>query len=211
MTSIWIDAGMYLGMFDAWQATQVQPQNLIVSRDGINFIHVFDGKPVIELGRPGEWDAGWTSPVNIPVIFKDEIRMYYSGGPRTIGAYATDWRMLPMQTGLARLRQDGFVSLDVVEGRSRGTFETLPIPSPARSLVLYVNADGLARGQGRIRVEVLRDGQVVASSSAVTEEGVRRPVVWREGSALPVPAGTLRLRFILEGTARIYSFTVSAS
>jgi hypothetical protein len=119
--------------------------------------------------------------------------------------------MLPMQTGLASLRRDGFVSLDVEEGRSRGTFETLPLQSSGRSLTLYVNADGLVHGKGRIRVEVLRDGQVFASSSAVTEEGVRRPVVSREGSALPVAEGTLRLRFILEGTARIYSFTVSAN
>ena len=56
LTSVWPYAGLYLGMFDIWGPDQLTPQQLIASRDGVNFVHVFDGQPVIELGKEGEWD-----------------------------------------------------------------------------------------------------------------------------------------------------------
>jgi hypothetical protein len=72
-----------------------------------------------------------------------------------------------------------------------------------------VNADGLARGSGRISVDLLRGGEVLATSNAVTEDGVATPVRWPVGgSRLRMPeSGQLRLRFRLEGEARLYSFT----
>jgi hypothetical protein len=207
MISIWIDAGMYVGMFDAWQPTQVQPQQLVASRDGVNFVHVFDGTPVIALGAAGSWDAGWTSPINVPVRYGDELRMYYSGGPETIGPNGTAWRRRPMQTGLATVRRDGFVSLDVAEGRTRGAVETVPLRSTGIPLRLEVNADGLGGGRGRITVEVVSGAEVLAASRPVVDDGVRRSVEWPAGSAIALPDAPVRLRFRLEGAARLYSFT----
>ena len=206
--SVWIDAGMYLGMFDVWDAMQLSPQQLVVSRDGRNFVHVFDGSFAIELGDPGTWDEGWISPINVPIAVGDELWNYYSGGPVTIGPFH-DWNTLPMYTGLATIRRDGFVSLDVQKGRSAGWFKTLPLKPGAEVLSLEVNADGLARGAGRISVDLLRGGEVLATSNAVTEDGVATPVRWPVGgSRLRMPeSGQLRLRFRLEGEARLYSFT----
>ena len=206
--SVWIDAGLYLGMFDVWDAMQLSPQQLVVGRDGRNFVHVFDGSFAIELGEPETWDEGWVSPINVPIAVGDELWIYYSGGPVTIGPFH-DWNTLPMATGLATIRQDGFVSLDVQEGRPSGWFTTLPLAQRSESLNLAVNADGLAGGAGRIIVELLRGQEVLANSNTITEEGVATPVQWPlGGSQLSLPAsGQLRLRFRLEGEARLYSFT----
>ena len=209
LTSVWIDGQMYVGMIDAWQPTQVQPQQLIASRDGVNFVYVFDGKHVIELGEPGAWDGGWTSSVNVPVVVGDELWMYYSGSPQTIGGYRRRWVSEPMSTGLATIRRDGFVSLDVEDGREEGSFETIPVELTGRPMRLGVNAAGLSGGKGSIRVEVLDGDRVVATSHALTADGVRVPVSWQPGGrSLTLPQKSVRLRFRLEGRARIYSFTL---
>lgn len=187
MISVWIEEGMYLGLVDSWQHTQVQPQYLMASRDGVNIFHVFDGRAAIELGKSGAWDSGWISPVNVPVMVGDEIWVYYSGGPRTIGGHYEDWYDLPMQTGLATIRRDGFVSLDVEEGKASGWFSTIPLRPRGNDLALELNADGLSRGVGRILVDLLADGEVVATSHAVTEDGVHIAIHWEKGERLPLP------------------------
>ena len=208
LISVWIDAGMYLGLVDCWQRTHVQPQYLMASRDGVNFFHIFDGHAAIELGEPGSWDAAWVAPVNVPLMRGDEMWVYYSGGPVTIGGQVDQWNEVRMQTGLATIRRDGFVSLDVEEGRPAGSFVTIPWQHDGGDLSLELNADGLnSVGGGRIRVELLSDERVVATSDAVTTDGVRLPVDWPQGRRLPLRPGRLRLRFRLEGGARLYSFT----
>jgi hypothetical protein len=210
MTSVWPYGGLYIGMFDVWDALQRMPQQLIASRDGRNFVHVFDGRGVIELGKPGEWDAGWTSPVNVPIEVGDEIWYYYSGNAAPIG-FLTDFVYTPMGTGLATIRRDGFVSLDLAAGRSAGSVTSIPFRADAggRPLALEVNAEGLGGGKGRIAVEVLEGDAVAAASNWLSEEGVRLPVVWPEqGGVLRLQAGkTYRLRVRLEGAARLYSFS----
>ncbi len=207
MISVWIEAGMYLGLVDCWQHTQVQPQYLMASRDGVNFFHVFDGQAAIELGKQGTWDSGWISPTNVPVMVGDEIWVYYSGGPRTIGGHYEEWYDMPMQTGLATIRRDGFVSLDVQEGKTSGSFSTIPLKPSGRDLALELNAEGLSERGGRIRVDLLADDEVVATSHAVTEDGVHIPILWETGKRLTLSQGLLRLRFRLEGEATLYSFT----
>ena len=207
MISVWIEAGMYLGLVDCWQHTQVQPQYLMASRDGVNFFHVFDGQAAIELGKLGAWDAGWISPTNVPVMVGDEIWVYYSGGPRTIGGHSDEWYDLPMQTGLATIRRDGFVSLDVREGKANGSFSTIPLRPSGSDLALELNADGLSQGAGRILVDLVSDGDVVGTNHAATEDGVHVPVLWETGKRLMLSPGLLRLRFRLEGEAALYSFT----
>ena len=209
LTSVWLDGGMYPGMFDIWGPDHRMPQQLIVSRDGLNFVHVFDGKPVIELGRDGEWDAGWVSPVNVPLEVDGEFRIYYSGSATTIGWFH-DWIHTPMHTGLATIRRDGFVSLDVAEGSESGSWTTIPLKPRGAPLELELNATGLDRGRGRILVELLRGDRIVARSNAVTGDGIATPVTWPYGGkqlGLPTGGDPLRLRFHLEGRARLYSFS----
>ncbi|MBB75709.1 MAG: hypothetical protein CMJ75_14485 [Planctomycetaceae bacterium] len=212
LISVWIDAGMYLGLVDCWQRTQVQPQYLMGSRDGVNFFHVFDGQAAIELGAPGSWDAAWVAPVNVPLMRGDEMWVYYSGGPVTIGGQVDRWNDVRMQTGLATIRRDGFVSLDVAEGRANGSFTTIPWQHTGGELSLELNADGLnPMGGGRIRVELLSGDRVLATSLMIATSGVRIPVTWPAGRRLPWRPGFLRLRFHLAGSAQLYSFTFQAA
>ena len=208
LISVWIDAGMYLGLVDCWQHTHVQPQYLMASRDGVNFFHIFDGRAAIELGERGTWDAGWIAPVTAPVMVGDEMWVYYSGSPVTIGGHVEQFYELPMQTGLATIRRDGFVSLEVKKGRSESWFLTIHLRAQGSDLALELNADGLSEEHGgRIWVDLLANGKVLATSHAVTKDGVRIPVQWPEGNRLPLTKGLLRLRFRLEGKASLYSFT----
>ncbi len=209
LTSAWPYAGMYLGMFDIWGPDQLMPQQLIASRDGVNFVHVFDGEPVIELGKPGEWDAGWVSPVNVPLDVGDETWFYYSGSATTIGPFVR-WNSTPMMTGLATIRRDGFVSLSVLEDSASSWATTIPFHPTGSLLQLEINAEGLSQGEGRILVELLEDGKVLARSNAVVEDGVESAVLWPYGGkqlALPSEEESLQLRFRLEGEAQLYSFT----
>ena len=209
LTSVWPDAGMYPGMFDIWGPDHRMPQQLIVSRDGVNFVHVFDGRPVIELGREGEWDASWVSPVNVPLEVKGELWFYYSGSATTIG-WLNKWITTPMYTGLATIRRDGFVSLEVAEESETGSWTTIPLKPTGAPLELELNATGLYRGRGRIVVELLQGDRIVARSNAVTGDGLAVPVSWPYGGeqlSLPTGGEPLRLRFRLEGHARLYSFS----
>ncbi len=210
LTSVWPYAGLYLGMFDIWGPDQLTPQQLIASRDGVNFVHVFDGQPVIELGKEGEWDAGWVSPVNLPLQVGDEHWYYYSGSATTIGFFE-EWISVPMFTGLATIRRDGFVSLKVEKDSRAGWFTTIPLQATGTSLQLEINAQRLSRGEGRILVELLEEGSTVARSSAVSADGVEVPVLWPYGGqnlSLPTGRESLQLRFRLEGQAQqLYSFT----
>ena len=205
--SVWVEGQVYLGLFDAWDALQLSPQQLAVSRDGRNFVHVCDGVPAVELGPPGSWDAGWISPVNLPVQVGDELWLYYSGGPVSIGPLH-DWIDLPMETGLATIRRDGFVSLEVAEGKDSGWFDTIPLERVHSSLQLDLNAEGLSGGADQIAVELMDGQQVLATGAVLDQDGVAIPVRWSKGRQLRLPhSGTLRLRFRLSGQARLYGFT----
>ena len=134
--------------------------------------------------------------------------VYYSGGPVTIGGQVEQWNEVRMQTGLATIRRDGFVSLDVEEGSRAGSFVTIPFQHAGEDLSLELNASGLnSEGGGHIQVELLLDDKVVATSGAVTTSGVRIPVDWPQGRHLPLRPGRLRLRFRLNNNAELYSFT----
>lgn len=185
----------------------MSPQQLVVSRDGRNFVHVFDGVAAVELGPPGTWDAGWISPVNLPVSVGDELWLYYSGSPVSIGPFH-DWIDLPMESGLATIRRDGFVSLEVAEGKDSGWFTTIPLAGESIPPDLEVNAEGLSRDAGRIAVELIDARQALATGNVLNQDGVAVPVRWtRSQGTQPPITGTLRLRFRLDGRARLYGFT----
>ena len=205
--SVWIEGQLYVGLFDAWDALQLSPQQLAMSRDGRHFVHVFDGVPAVALGPPGTWDAGWISPADLPIRVDDELWLYYSGSPVSIGPLH-DWIDLPMETGLATIRQDGWVSLEVAEGKDSGWFTTIPLTGDSHPPDLEVNAEGLSGDAGRIAVELIGARKVLATGEGLNQDGVAVPVRWTssQGIQRPLP-GTLRLRFRLAGQARLYGFT----
>ena len=106
---------------------------------------------------------------------------------------------------LAKLRLDGFVSLDV--GSSLGTVTTRPMTTTGDKLI--VNADARF---GSIRVEVLEaDGSPVKGfgkedADPLTGDSVRHEVTWNgKGSMSRLRAAPFALRFHMD-RAKLYSF-----
>ena len=174
------------------------------SLDGIDWKR--HREPFIPLGSSGEWDRFNNSVATQPLIVGDELWFYYSG--RTMQHDANQggddrgphWGAI----GLAKLRLDGFVSLDA--SFDGGTVETRPFILPEGELFINATCDF-----GEVGIEVLdKNGQLLEGykSTPLKGDGVFLPVGWTGGHKLTSLAGkTVALRFTLNN-ARLYSFRV---
>jgi hypothetical protein len=201
---------------------------LAASRDGEHFARVGPDEPLIARGSAGAWDAGFLVVTQAPVIVGDEIWFYYSG----MGEEWTCWppgnnprwpeHRGPASTardemGLAVLRRDGFVCLEVADRCSAAWVLTKPLTVTRRNVSLSVNVGEVDAGRSWVEVEVLdaRNGRPLpglsrADCDAVCSDSVRAAVTWR-GRALSAVLRRgapcrIRLRFHLYGRARLYSY-----
>ncbi len=176
---------------------------LVSSRDGVHWIREEgDRPPLLDVGKFRTFDHGMviTPP---PVLVGDELWFYYTG-------YDELHDLLPYKSAiaLAKLRKDGFASLDADEAPG----EIVTVPFETMSGVMEINYN--ARG-GSIRVEVLEgDGRVIPGygrdeCDALTGDSVGQAVTWKSKRELPT-TGPARLRFLLD-RARLYSFAVGAT
>jgi hypothetical protein len=116
------------------------------------------GQVFLDHGAWGQWDSAWAFSGNCgPIRVGEELRFYYQGRP------TLHWSDPPNGTGhfgaigLARLRADGYVSLD-----GTGTLTTNPIPVTGRFLCINGNA-----ANGEIRLELLdEDGSPLPGMTA---------------------------------------------
>ncbi|MAG35778.1 MAG: hypothetical protein CL878_05980 [Dehalococcoidia bacterium] len=203
---------LYLGLpwaFHTYQEESVSrgggtiDVQLAASRDGRQWERIGDRQPFIPLGPPGSVDRGMIFTAKEPVVVGDELWFYYGAydGEHSVGA----------RTGticLAKLRQDGFVSLDADEGG--GTVLTRPFVCAGEQLT--INAD--ARG-GEVAVAVLDEqGQEHGAyrkveSAKIDGDSVRQRVTWRQHHSLaPLQGKPIRLKFYLR-SASLYSFHIS--
>ncbi|MFV1981843.1 MAG: T9SS type A sorting domain-containing protein, partial [Rhodothermia bacterium] len=114
--------------------------------------------------------------------------------------------------GLARLRRDGFASLDADE--NGGMLTTRPMRFDYDDGFLFVNVD--AQG-GELRVEVIDENGIVVPDLALIDciplgvDSTRKMVTWASARSLGRIRGSgFRLRFELRST-RLFSFWVSPS
>ena len=133
----------FMGVFN--MVSNTMHVELTHSRDGRTWRRVWPGRPWLEPGPPGAWDQFMVNVSSAPVANDGELRIYYGGsrnhhdwwfaGPPEQYAGSTAWDHLPevndtsnvgYALGLARMRPDGFVSLDA--GRER---EGLIVTEPA--------------------------------------------------------------------------------
>jgi hypothetical protein len=189
-----------------WSAAGCAFLKLVVSRDGLNWHKVpFTNNTGIaevfipngvEGGNEGRNDGGYISEFSQgPLHIGDELIYYYSSS--SYGKNATGGRRI---TGggifRARLRRDGFVSVDA------GTLTTPLLEFRGRELV--VNA------VGPVTVQVLNEAGEFRGAATVQGDSVRQ-VVRFDGKALSqvAPHGRCRLRFAVQPGGQVYSFTVS--
>jgi len=169
-----------------------------------NLEWVYANKPLIPRGPDGAFDKDWIQPAINIVTADDKHWIYYSGAQERHDIKGSR----PVAIGLATLRLDGFAALEA--NGQRGSVVTKPFRLDDDTL--EVNADATA---GRLLVDVLDavgqpiEGFTAKMCRSITTDDLRHKVAWKSEKQLASLVGqTIRLRFHLEGPAKLYSFQV---
>jgi len=215
-----------LGLFSIWRGDYRSPSTdkakelLQAGRPKQNSICVGFSRDGFHWDRPdrraflptsetrGDWNWGNVqSTVPCCLVVGDQLWFYVSGraGKSFPGCQAVD---AGGSTGLARLRRDGFASMDADE--ADGTLTTRPIRF--RGKHLFVN---LAASQGQLLAEVLDEqGRPLAPFDRhhcrpLTGDNTRHAVTWEGAEDLSALSGKpIRLRFHL-ARGSLYAFWVT--
>ena len=162
-----------------------------------------------------EWDWGTVSPIFTPepIVVNDELWFYYTG------IDAKNWwtwsgdppkrELMPVEPnkgiGLARLRVDGFVSVDA--GADLGTLTTRPLVFLGDTLIVNANAKG-----GSLVVAALDpkgnviEGFAAGDCTPITTDSVRHVVTWKGNPDCHLlQARPIKLRFHIK-QASLYAF-----
>ncbi len=193
--------GMYLGFL---RVSHTAPSSMdswfAHSRDGFHWQRPRTG-PFFTWGPEGSWDSKSVSILTHPNRVGDELWVYYSGSNHEDTA-----------VGLAKLRLDGFVSIDAPPNTrhpksSPATLMTKPLYSPGNRLVINAEAP-----EGSIEAELLSvDGVVIDGYSREDCDSFRgdspaHTVTWKGrgdiGEGIPV-----RIRFYME-KAKLYALQI---
>ena len=214
---------------------------LVHSRDGRTWRRVRPMHAWLDCGQVGAFDEFMVNVPSRPVTVGEEVFVYYGGaknhhdwwfaGPSEnreaphLWSHApevTDWSAVGYHLGLAKLRRDGYVSLDARRERE-GVLVTQPFVSPGDALVI----NAACGKDGYVTVEALDvfdqgiPGHAVGDCDAFTGDATAHTVTWRGDATLhmpdtPAPGGAKgptpyrRLRFVMRD-AQLYSFRVARS
>jgi len=176
---------------------------LTFSRDGRTWMRVGDRQVFLPTGSEGSFDWGMIFTLQSPLVVNDEIWIYY------VGFSNLHWflyRGEPQEgaIGLAKLRLDGFVSIDA---ESKGVLTTKPFIFDGNRLELNTDAE-----EGAIYVELLDPnnrpipGFSKDDCDPVTKDEIHHTVSWNGKSDIGFLRGkTIKLKFYLN-KAKLYSF-----
>jgi hypothetical protein len=172
----------------------------------------------ITRGAPGSWDGAWVNlPSNGPTLVDNELWFYYSGRS---GAHCSTFPYNNGGVGLAKIRRDGFASLQATE--QEGTVLTHPMTWPKAELAVNVDCRRNIKSHpkyysGHLRVAVVDeqgkdidgytgdDCQVIQGNSSVEDE-CAVTICWENGRKLAELAGqSIAFRFMLQD-AHLYGF-----
>jgi len=177
---------------------------MVSSRNLVDWQRVGDRQPFIDASpaNSGNYDLQTIMPAP-PVVRDGEIWFYYTGIKQY--AYVTSGRPDAGGICLAKLRLDGFVSLDA--GEAGGTVVTKPLVVDGDSLRINLDAS-----KGDVRAEILDaagkralPGYTIGDSVAASGDRVDAELRWRAASVAALKGRTVRLRFALRN-ASLYSF-----
>lgn len=207
-----------LGQYAVWQGPEnnvcgklgIQKRNEIClgySRDGFHFSRPSHKPFLANDTTAGAWNWGnMQSVCGVPLIVGDSLYFYMSG--RRLNKIMWDSYT---STGLAKLRRDGFVSMNA--GKEGGELLTEPIVFDGTHLFVNVDVKGK---KSTLAVEVLDlEGQPIKGYSRAECNALKRTnstkatVTWRGGKTIGELANTpVRLKFYLTDGA-LYSFWAS--
>ena len=199
--------GLYIGVPWAFIAAGTEPLDtqIAVSRDGVKWQKVGDGRVFIPRGPAGTFDDCYAI-ASAPVVVGDELWFYYMGCGFPHGPQFAKENKWEGSIGLARLRMDGFVSLACAMD-SGGALLTRPVRFAGRRLLVNCNCP-----RGWLRVEIQdAEGKPIPGfaeqeCAPVHADSVRHEVTWRGGGDVGALAGKpVRLRIRL-GDGELFSF-----
>jgi len=201
---------MWVGMIRAMRLIpkgfkQVDIQ-LSYSRDGRHWSRPGERNPLIPLGTDDGWDADYIGPTKIgPVVVRDELWFYYFGARSAEREDVENWSFA---IGLAKLRRDGFASLNA--GQAPGQIITRPMTFKGKKI--FINAD-VAEG-GWVKAALLtRDSEPLASytlddSIPLAKDTAKGRMSWKAEKEISRPGDShIRLVFQLKN-AKLYSFWI---
>lgn len=205
---------------------------LAYSRDGRNWRHLNNRRQFMSLGGEGTWDAYLTTIPSKPLVMDDELWIYYGGSSCHHDWWITgqregldvpeaqDHSLAQMGIGLAKLRLDGFASLDAGYVRP-GILITRPVISSGTYLI--VNARCGSKGSIAAEIVDINDKVIPGFSrqecDTFTGDSVRHTFSWNGRKEIPVGPHTRaiypepererfrKIRFFMREAA-LYSFTL---
>ena len=206
--------GVYFGFVPVYHVPGPGPWydkvdiQLTFSRDGRTWHRAGDRQVFVPNGpNPGDFDWAMIYVMQHPIVVGDEIWIYYAGFSGLHWATGRG-ELQGGAVGLAKLRLDGFISID--PGGS-GTLTTKLLTTSGDCLIVNANAR-----YGLVRVEVLdADGKPIEGFSKddadpITDDSVRHTVTWNGSSDVTSLKGkTFALKFYLE-RCKLYSFVFRA-
>lgn len=197
---------------------------LTYSRDGWNWTPVDNRRPWLTTGAAG-WDRTMVNVGSPPIAIGDELFVFYGGAANhhdwwitgklerldpAVVPEAYDPKLVNYGLGLAKLRKDGFVSVDAGPARE-GVLITRGLWVEGNTLI--INAD--CRENGSIACEITDSQETVLGRCSRQACDVFRGsstahrITWNGSPEIPV-RGQLRVRFFLRN-ASLYSFGFSES
>jgi hypothetical protein len=179
------------------------------SRDGFHYDRSYR-KPFLACSHEeGTWNRAYLHSAGGCCLVVGNELYFYVGGFSGISPKQGSHIYAGGHTGLAKLRRDGFASMDSRDGQ--GELKTRPVIFDGSCL--FVNADTTG---GELRVEILdQDDQVVTPFSReacipITIDSTKQQVEWAAGADLSSLKGKpAKFKFYLE-EGKLYSFWVSA-
>jgi hypothetical protein len=180
------------------------------SRDGVTYPRPSREAFIAAARKPGTWNRGYLHAANgVCLIVGDELWFYFGTWSGLSKREHPEWVMAGGSVGLARLRRDGFASMDA--DRQGGILTTMPVTFGGG--FPFVN---VAAKDGQLRCEILDAGSKVIApftlenSVAIKADSTRQPITWKGVADLSSLAGkAVRFRFHLIN-GQFYAFWVSS-
>lgn len=187
-------------------------QNMVClgfSRDGFHWDRP-DRRPFLPVSeKAGDWNWGNVQSTSPGFLIVDDQLWFYVSGRAGLSYPGSGKHDAGGTTGLAKLRRDGFASMDASD--QAGTLTTRPVKFQGKHLFVNVDAP-----EGELRVEVLdRQNRPIpdldlAHCQPVKGNHTRKSVTWEGSADLAKVAGqAVRFRFHLT-RGRLYAFWVTS-
>ena len=171
------------------------------SRDGYHFSRPCRESLIHASMHPGAWDRGYVQSVGgVLVIHGEELWIYYSAFGGDPANRCLPWTKNGMYcngaTGLAKLRRDGFVSMN---GTGRLT---------TRQLIMHGKTGMMVNVNGSVTVKILSpEGKTLAVSEPFTGDSTNQPIRFPQFDVSRLNDTPFRLELAVSGRLYAFGFT----